>query len=66
VESVIIRVEMADERAVVSGASAQLVASARAGDGDAFERLVEPHLTRAVGAASLITGSESDGAEERR
>jgi RNA polymerase sigma-70 factor (ECF subfamily) len=63
VESVIIRVEMADERVVASGVSAQLVASARAGDREAFERLVEPHLARAVGAASLITGSESDGAD---
>ena len=62
-ESVIIRVEMADERAVVSGVSAQLVASARAGDRDAFEQLVEPHLARAVGAAALITGNESDGAD---
>jgi RNA polymerase sigma-70 factor (ECF subfamily) len=63
VESVIIRVEMADERAVLQGLTGQLVAAARAGDRDAFERLVRPHLASAVGAASLITGNTSDGAD---
>ena len=62
-EDAIIRVEMADERAVAAGAGARLVEAACAGDRDAFGRLVRPHLAHAVGAATLITGNDSDGAD---
>ena len=40
-----------------------LVGLARDGDRDAFERLVRPHLAPALGAATIITGSQSDGAD---
>ena len=62
-EGFTIRVEVGDERAVVSGASAQLVGAACAGDRDAFGRLVRPYLAPAVGAATLITGNDLDGAD---
>lgn len=62
-EGAIIRVEVAGEEAAVSVAMAQLVGAACAGDRDAFERLVRPHVGPAVGAATLITGNESDGAD---
>jgi RNA polymerase sigma-70 factor (ECF subfamily) len=61
-EGAIIRVEVADEPAVL-GVSAQLVAAACAGDRDAFGRLVRPYVAPAVGAATLITGNDSDGAD---
>jgi RNA polymerase sigma-70 factor (ECF subfamily) len=61
-EGAIIRAEMADEPAVL-GISAQLLGAACAGDRDAFGRLVRPHLASAVGAATLITGNDSDGAD---
>ena len=62
-EDAIIRVEMADERAVAAGAGAKLVEAACAGDRDAFGRLVRPYLASAVGAATLIAGNDSDGAD---
>lgn len=37
--------------------------AARAGDRDAFGRLVEPYLATALGAATLIVGEESDAAD---
>jgi RNA polymerase sigma-70 factor (ECF subfamily) len=40
-----------------------LVELAVRGDRGAFERLVEPHLAVAFGAARLITGNESDAAD---
>ena len=42
---------------------APLVAAARAGDRDAFRVLVEPHLSVALGAATVLTGSAADGAD---
>jgi RNA polymerase sigma-70 factor (ECF subfamily) len=44
-------------------ASVDLVGRAVRGDRGAFERLVEPHLIVALGAARLITGNESDAAD---
>ena len=44
-------------------ASGGLVEQAVHGDRGAFERLVEPHLAVALGAARLITGNESDAAD---
>ena len=41
----------------------RLVRLARDGDRDAFGMLVRPHLAPALGAARIITGSESDGAD---
>lgn len=41
----------------------QLVERAVRGDRGAFERLVEPHLGVALGAAQLITGNEADAAD---
>jgi RNA polymerase sigma-70 factor (ECF subfamily) len=46
-----------------SRASVDLVGRAVRGDRGAFERLVQPHLVVALGAARLITGSESDAAD---
>jgi RNA polymerase sigma-70 factor (ECF subfamily) len=43
--------------------SVGLVDAAVRGDRGAFERLVEPHLAVALGAARLITGSESDAGD---
>jgi RNA polymerase sigma factor (sigma-70 family) len=40
-----------------------LVALACGGDREAFGRLVRPHLAQALGAATIITGSEADGAD---
>jgi DNA-directed RNA polymerase specialized sigma24 family protein len=40
-----------------------LVRLARDGDREAFALLVRPHLAPALGAATIITGSESDGAD---
>jgi RNA polymerase sigma-70 factor (ECF subfamily) len=40
-----------------------LVERAVRGDRGAFERLVEPHLRVALGAAHLITGNEADAAD---
>jgi RNA polymerase sigma-70 factor (ECF subfamily) len=40
-----------------------LVARARDGDHDAFEQLIRPHLAPALGAATIITGGPSDGAD---
>jgi RNA polymerase sigma-70 factor (ECF subfamily) len=62
-EDAIIRVEMTDERAVGAGAGAKLVEAACAGDRDAFGRLVGPYLASALGAATLIAGNDSDGAD---
>ena len=42
---------------------ADLVDRAIRGDRGAFDRLVEPHLVVALGAARLITGDEEDAAE---
>jgi RNA polymerase sigma-70 factor, ECF subfamily len=42
---------------------ADLVAQARAGDGEAFARLVEPHLARALSGARLIVGESADAAD---
>jgi RNA polymerase sigma-70 factor (ECF subfamily) len=41
----------------------ELVAGARSGSGEAFAALVEPHLSRALTAATLIVGSPQDGAD---
>jgi RNA polymerase sigma-70 factor (ECF subfamily) len=62
-EGAIIRDEMVNERAAVSGDGAQLVGAACAGDRDAFGRLVRPYLAQAVGAATLITANDADGAD---
>lgn len=43
--------------------SVGLVDAAVRGDRGAFERLVEPHLSVALGAARLITGNESDAGD---
>ncbi len=43
--------------------NADLVAQARAGDGEAFARLVEPHLARALTGARLIVGDSTDAAD---
>ena len=43
--------------------SAELVGRAALGDRRAFDRLVEPHLAVALGAARLITGEEADAAD---
>ena len=43
--------------------SVGLVDAAVRGDRRAFERLVEPYLAVALGAARLITGNESDAAD---
>lgn len=40
-----------------------LVEAAVAGDRDAFRRLVEPYAGKALGAATIITGSPADGAD---
>jgi RNA polymerase sigma factor (sigma-70 family) len=40
-----------------------LVAGARRGDRDAFRRLIEPHLSAALGSAIILTGSHADGAD---
>jgi hypothetical protein len=42
---------------------ADLVDRAIRGDRGAFDRLVEPHLVVALGAARLITGDEEDAAD---
>jgi RNA polymerase sigma-70 factor (ECF subfamily) len=39
---------------------AGLVAAAKAGDRDAFRRLVEPDLAAALGTARIVAGSEND------
>jgi RNA polymerase sigma-70 factor (ECF subfamily) len=41
----------------------RLVEAARSGDRRAFERLVEPHLSAALGASTLIVGREADAAD---
>ena len=46
-----------------SRTSVGLVEAAVRGDRGAFERLVEPYLAVAFGAARLITGNESDAAD---
>jgi RNA polymerase sigma-70 factor, ECF subfamily len=43
--------------------SADLIARAMRGERGAFERLVEPHLVVALGAARLITRDEADAAD---
>jgi len=40
-----------------------LVAAAKAGDRDAFRRLVEPDLPAAIGTARIVTRSESDASD---
>jgi RNA polymerase sigma-70 factor (ECF subfamily) len=40
-----------------------LVDAAIAGDREAFRALVEPSIPRALGAAAILTGSESDAAD---
>jgi RNA polymerase sigma-70 factor, ECF subfamily len=40
-----------------------LVAAARAGDRDAFRRLVEPDLPAALGTARILTRSEADASD---
>jgi RNA polymerase sigma-70 factor (ECF subfamily) len=62
-EGVIIASGMGTESAGVSVLAARLVAEARAGDRDSFGRLVGPLLAPAIGAATLITGSQADGAD---
>jgi RNA polymerase sigma-70 factor (ECF subfamily) len=42
---------------------AGLVAAAKAGDRDAFRRLVEPDLPTALGTARIVTRSEADAAD---
>ena len=44
-------------------AAAELIERAVGGDRRAFDRLVEPYLAVALGAARLITGSEADAAD---
>lgn len=41
----------------------ELVAAARRGDRDAFRRLVEPELGRALGLATILARSSADGAD---
>jgi RNA polymerase sigma-70 factor (ECF subfamily) len=42
---------------------AALVAAAKAGDRDAFRRLVEPDLPAALGTARIVTRSEADASD---
>ncbi len=46
-----------------SSRQALLVQAARAGDRDAFRRLVEPDLPAALGTARIVTRSEADAAD---
>jgi RNA polymerase sigma factor (sigma-70 family) len=62
-EGAIIGFEVAEEGSAVHGVNAGLVSAACAGDRDAFGRLVRPYVGPAVGAATLITGNDSDGAD---
>lgn len=52
-----------DARHAPADQRAALVASAIAGDRDAFTRLVEPELAMALGAASILTRSHADAAD---
>jgi len=54
---------VADETGEGQQTSTELVARAARGERGAFERLVEPHLVVALGAARLITGDEADAAD---
>jgi RNA polymerase sigma-70 factor, ECF subfamily len=56
---VVVDVPGAEDRTV----PADLVGRAVRGDRMAFDRLVEPHLRVALGAARLITGDEADAAD---
>lgn len=47
----------------VASIATELVAAARRGDRDAFRRLVEPELGRALGLATMLTRSSADGAD---
>ncbi len=62
-QSAVIETEEDRVREVGIRASADLVEQAVRGDRLAFERLVEPYLAVAFGAARLITGNESDAAD---
>ena len=62
-DAVIIDVAMDRETEGDRHVSVDLVARAVSGDRVAFERLVEPHLVVALGAARLITGDEADAAD---
>jgi len=62
-EAAIIDAAMDREREGDRQVSVELVERAVRGDRGAFERLVEPHLLVALGAARLITGDEADAAD---
>ena len=62
-EAAIINAAMDREREADRQVSVELVERAVRGDRGAFERLVEPHLLVALGAARLITGDEADAAD---
>jgi RNA polymerase sigma-70 factor (ECF subfamily) len=62
-EAAIIDAAMDREREGDRQVSVELVERAVRGDRRAFERLVEPHLLVALGAARLITGDEADAAD---
>ena len=47
----------------IASITSELVAAARRGDRDAFRRLVEPEMGRALGSATLLTRSSADGAD---
>lgn len=47
----------------VTPATPELVAAARRGDRDAFRVLVEPDLPAALGSATILTRSRTDGAD---
>lgn len=46
-----------------AGRAAALVGAARRGDRIAFERLVEPEVPKALGAARILLGSSADAAD---
>jgi RNA polymerase sigma-70 factor (ECF subfamily) len=48
---------------VIGLPEADLVGLANAGDAEAFARLVEPHLARALSSARLIAGRSTDGTD---
>jgi len=58
IDAVVDRVHVGDRQV-----SVDLVERAVRGDRGAFERLIEPHLLVALGAARLITGDEADAAD---
>jgi RNA polymerase sigma factor (sigma-70 family) len=52
-----------DMERTVADSLPDLLGLARAGDGEAFAMLVEPHLARALSTASLIVGGGADASD---